>query len=216
MSSTVVDVATIEKISPHPGADRLALAQIKGWQSVIRKNEDGSAQFAVGDKVGFHSAECHRAAGDGGKAGSGHLPLRAHRHGRRPGSGGAPGAAARRAFFRAPDSAGRPFLGSWHGRARVLRHRQIQPSGQIFGGRFRAGAPAFPEIHRRRKPAQFPGCFPGRRGGLRQREDPWHQRPDRLRRRRAFGRLARRCSASGRRPRSWPAIPTGTPRPCPR
>lgn len=53
MSSTVVDVATIEKISPHPGADRLALAQIKGWQSVIRKNEDGSAQFAVGDKVVF-------------------------------------------------------------------------------------------------------------------------------------------------------------------
>ena len=58
MSSIVVEVAEIEKILPHPGADRLCLAQIKGWQSVIRKNDDGSPQFAVGEKVVFIPPSC--------------------------------------------------------------------------------------------------------------------------------------------------------------
>lgn len=53
MSSVVADVAEIEEILPHPNADRLFLARIKGWQSVIGKREDGSPQFAVGERVVF-------------------------------------------------------------------------------------------------------------------------------------------------------------------
>jgi len=58
MSSIVADVAVIEEILPHPAADRLCLARIKGWQSVIRKNDDGSPQFAPGEKVVFIPPDC--------------------------------------------------------------------------------------------------------------------------------------------------------------
>lgn len=51
MSSVVVEVVRIEAIRPHTNADRLFLAQIKGWQTVIRKLEDGSPEFAVGERV---------------------------------------------------------------------------------------------------------------------------------------------------------------------
>ncbi|MGB0384964.1 MAG: RNA ligase (ATP) [Ardenticatenaceae bacterium] len=51
MSSVVVEVVEIEKIYPHPNADKLFLAQIKGWQTVIKKLEDGSPQFNVGERV---------------------------------------------------------------------------------------------------------------------------------------------------------------------
>ena len=51
MSSVVVEVVEIEKIRPHSNADRLFLAQIKGWQTVIKKLEDGSPQFKVGERV---------------------------------------------------------------------------------------------------------------------------------------------------------------------
>lgn len=53
MSSVIANVVEIESVEPHPNADRLCLARIKGWQSVIKKNEDGSPQFAVGEKVVF-------------------------------------------------------------------------------------------------------------------------------------------------------------------
>ncbi len=51
MSSVIVEVATVEEVLPHTNADRLCLARIKGWQTVIRKLDDGSPQFAPGDKV---------------------------------------------------------------------------------------------------------------------------------------------------------------------
>jgi len=51
MSSIIADVVEIEDVLPHPNADRLCLARIKGWQAVIRKLDDGSPQFAPGDKV---------------------------------------------------------------------------------------------------------------------------------------------------------------------
>ncbi len=53
MSSVIADVVEIEAVEPHPNADRLCLARIKGWQAVIRRNEDGSPQFAPGEKVVF-------------------------------------------------------------------------------------------------------------------------------------------------------------------
>lgn len=51
MSSIIVDVVAIDAVKPHPNADRLFLAQIKGWQTVINKRDDGSPQFQVGEKV---------------------------------------------------------------------------------------------------------------------------------------------------------------------
>ena len=51
MSSVIVEVVEIEKIHPHTNADKLFLAQIKGWQTVIRKLDDGSPEFNVGNRV---------------------------------------------------------------------------------------------------------------------------------------------------------------------
>jgi len=51
MSSVIVEVAEVEDVSPHANADRLCLARIKGWQTVIGKRPDGSPQFQKGDKV---------------------------------------------------------------------------------------------------------------------------------------------------------------------
>jgi RNA ligase (TIGR02306 family) len=51
MSSVVVEVVEIENIQPHINADKLFLAQIKGWQTVIRKLDDGSPEFQVGEQV---------------------------------------------------------------------------------------------------------------------------------------------------------------------
>ena len=48
MSSLIVPIATIEKIAPHPNADALELAQVLGWQLVVRKGE-----YAVGDKITY-------------------------------------------------------------------------------------------------------------------------------------------------------------------
>jgi RNA ligase (TIGR02306 family) len=53
MSTMSASVVTIDAISPHPNADRLCLARIKGWQAVIRKLDDGSPQFAPGERVVF-------------------------------------------------------------------------------------------------------------------------------------------------------------------
>lgn len=46
MSSLVVPVTTIEKITPHTNADALELAHVLGWQLVIGKGE-----YSVGDKI---------------------------------------------------------------------------------------------------------------------------------------------------------------------
>jgi RNA ligase (TIGR02306 family) len=53
MSSVIANVVEIEEVHPHPNADRLFLARIKGWQAVIRKREDGSPEFAPGERVVF-------------------------------------------------------------------------------------------------------------------------------------------------------------------
>lgn len=53
MSSVIANVVEIEAVQPHPNADRLFLARIKGWQAVIRKREDGSPEFAPGERVVF-------------------------------------------------------------------------------------------------------------------------------------------------------------------
>ncbi len=51
MSAVIVEVAEVEDVVPHTNADRLCLARIKGWQTVIGKRPDGSPQFQKGDKV---------------------------------------------------------------------------------------------------------------------------------------------------------------------
>ncbi|MEK7276299.1 MAG: RNA ligase (ATP) [Chloroflexota bacterium] len=48
MSSTlIVPVAVIEKVSPHPNADRLEIAQILGWQVVVPKGQHFAGQKVV-------------------------------------------------------------------------------------------------------------------------------------------------------------------------
>lgn len=51
MSSLIVEVVQIEAIRPHTNADRLFLAQIKGWQTVIKKLDDGTPEFQEGERV---------------------------------------------------------------------------------------------------------------------------------------------------------------------
>src|SRR6185436_9654169 len=53
MSSVIANVVEIEEVQAHPNADRLFLARVKGWQAVIRKREDGSPEFAPGERVVF-------------------------------------------------------------------------------------------------------------------------------------------------------------------
>ncbi len=48
MSTLIIPVASIEKLSPHNNADTLELAQILGWQMVVRKGE-----YGIGDKVTY-------------------------------------------------------------------------------------------------------------------------------------------------------------------
>lgn len=45
-SPLIVPVATIDSIAPHPGADRLEIARVLGWQVVVPKG-----RYAAGDKV---------------------------------------------------------------------------------------------------------------------------------------------------------------------
>lgn len=46
MSSLIVPVTTIEALTPHNNADSLELAQVLGWQLVVRKGE-----YQVGDRI---------------------------------------------------------------------------------------------------------------------------------------------------------------------
>lgn len=58
MSSTIVKVVEIEEIRPHSQADRLFIAKIKGWQTIIKKLEDDSPQFKVGERVVYVPPDC--------------------------------------------------------------------------------------------------------------------------------------------------------------
>ncbi len=51
MSSLIVEVCRIDDVFPHPNADRMAIARVKGWTVCIRHDpENGQSQFSVGDK----------------------------------------------------------------------------------------------------------------------------------------------------------------------
>lgn len=52
-SSLIIEVCRIEKVEPHPQADRMSIATIKGWKTCIKRNEDGSTQFNEGDLCVF-------------------------------------------------------------------------------------------------------------------------------------------------------------------
>lgn len=54
MSKLVVEVCEVLHVEPHPNADRLAIATVKGWRTCIKKDPDtGETAFAVGDKCIF-------------------------------------------------------------------------------------------------------------------------------------------------------------------
>ncbi|QDU97946.1 RNA ligase [Lignipirellula cremea] len=58
VSSLIVEVCQISKVAPHPQADRMAIAHIKGWQVCIGKNADtGRTEFQPGDKVVYFPPE---------------------------------------------------------------------------------------------------------------------------------------------------------------
>lgn len=51
MSKLVVEVCLVEEVKPHPGADRMRIARVKGWETCIRYDPaTNKADFAVGDK----------------------------------------------------------------------------------------------------------------------------------------------------------------------
>lgn len=54
MSSLIVEVCKVDKVERHPQADKLSIAHIKGWQTVIGYNpETGKNQFEEGDLCVF-------------------------------------------------------------------------------------------------------------------------------------------------------------------
>jgi len=54
MSKLVVEICEVTHIEPHPGADRLAIATVKGWRTCIKKDPDtGETAFNIGDKCIF-------------------------------------------------------------------------------------------------------------------------------------------------------------------
>jgi RNA ligase (TIGR02306 family) len=46
MSSLIVEVSQVESVQPHPNADRLEIAQVKGWETIVPKGE-----YSKGDTV---------------------------------------------------------------------------------------------------------------------------------------------------------------------
>jgi RNA ligase (TIGR02306 family) len=54
MSKLIVEVCEVQSVEPHPNADRLAIATVKGWRTCIKFDpETGEADFKVGDKCIF-------------------------------------------------------------------------------------------------------------------------------------------------------------------
>lgn len=53
MSSLIVEVCEIKDIQPHPNADRLDIATVKGWNCIIQKGS-----YEIGDWVVFFPPDC--------------------------------------------------------------------------------------------------------------------------------------------------------------
>jgi RNA ligase (TIGR02306 family) len=53
MNTLRVEIVEINEIQPHPNADRLEIAYVKGWSCVVKKDE-----FKVGDKVIYFPIDC--------------------------------------------------------------------------------------------------------------------------------------------------------------
>lgn len=48
-SSLIIEVCRVGKITKHPDADRMAVVEIKGWKTCIKRNDDGTTQFEEGE-----------------------------------------------------------------------------------------------------------------------------------------------------------------------
>lgn len=51
MSSLIVEVCLVDDVVPHPSADKLAVAHVKGWNVVVNFDENGKPWCKKGDKV---------------------------------------------------------------------------------------------------------------------------------------------------------------------
>lgn len=59
LSSLIVEVCRVDDVAPHPNADRLAIAKVKGWYTAIAHNpETRRSAFAVGDKCVYFPPDC--------------------------------------------------------------------------------------------------------------------------------------------------------------
>src|ERR1700694_2821078 len=51
MSSLIIEVCRVDKVEPHPNADRMCICTVKGWRVCAgRSPETGRCQFEAGDK----------------------------------------------------------------------------------------------------------------------------------------------------------------------
>lgn len=63
MSSLIIEVCRVDSVRPHPNADRMAVARIKGWEVCVAKNIDGEPWVKEGDKVVYFPPESVIPAG---------------------------------------------------------------------------------------------------------------------------------------------------------
>lgn len=57
MSSLIIEVCLVDSVRPHPNADRMAVAKIKGWEVCVAKGDDGEPWVKPGDKVVYFPPE---------------------------------------------------------------------------------------------------------------------------------------------------------------
>jgi hypothetical protein len=53
MSQVFARIEEIQKVAPHPNADKLDIVTVGGWQCVTAKLDDGSPRYRAGDRVVF-------------------------------------------------------------------------------------------------------------------------------------------------------------------
>lgn len=51
MSSLIIEVCKVDEVVPHPNADRMAVAKVKGWYVCVARGADGEPWVKPGDKV---------------------------------------------------------------------------------------------------------------------------------------------------------------------
>ena len=112
MSSLIVEVSKIQKVLPHPNAERLELAHVKGWQCVVPKS-----RYAPGNLVTYIPPDSVLPAELSDRLGITKYLSN--------GAGVAARQAARRTVVRRHRRSRKPRLDRGPGCRRVLRHQEV-------------------------------------------------------------------------------------------